>query len=99
VDHAQRPKGFHRARRAWAALHRASDRHRQGRAVQAREFVADDYSIADIAIWPWVSRYEWQTVDLSAYANVKRWYTVIARRPAVQRGYKVPKDVGEIPMP
>jgi GST-like protein len=56
------------------------------------EFVADDYSIADIAIWPWVSRYEWQTVDLHAYANVKRWYRVIARRPAVQRGYKVPKD-------
>jgi GSH-dependent disulfide-bond oxidoreductase len=46
-----------------------------------------------------VSRYEWQTVDLNAYANVKRWYTVIARRAAVQRGYKVPKDVGEIPMP
>jgi len=36
------------------------------------------------------SRYEWQTVDLNAYANVKRWYTVIASRPAVQRGYKVP---------
>ena len=63
------------------------------------EFVADEYSIADIAIWPWVSRYEWQTVDLNAYTNVKRWYTVIAGRPAVQRGYEVPKDVGEIPMP
>ena len=57
------------------------------------------YSIADIAIWPWVSRYEWQTVDLNAYPNVKRWYKVIAKRPTVQRGYKVPKDVGEIPMP
>ena len=69
------------------------------RRLAQHEFVADDYSIADIAIWPWVSRYEWQTVDLNAYANVKRWYTVIAGRPAVQRGYKVPKDVGEIPMP
>ena len=70
------------------------------RRLAQHEFVADDYSIADIAIWPWVSRYEWQTVDLNAAdANVKRWYTVIARRPAVQRGYKVPKDVGEIPMP
>ena len=55
------------------------------RQLAQHEFVADDYSIADIAIWPWVSRYEWQTVDLHAYANVKRWYTVIARRPAVQR--------------
>jgi GST-like protein len=69
------------------------------RRLAQHEFVADDYSIADIAIWPWVSRYEWQTVDLNAYANVKRWYTVIAGRPAVQRGYKVPKDVGEIPVP
>ena len=69
------------------------------RRLAQHEFVADDYSIADIAIWPWVSRYEWQTVDLNAYANVKRWYTVIAERPAVQRGYEVPKDVGEIPMP
>ena len=61
------------------------------RRLAQHEFVADDYSVADIAIWPWVSRYEWQTVDLNAYANVKRWYTVIASRPAVQRGYKVPK--------
>jgi GST-like protein len=38
-------------------------------------------------------------VGLNAYANVKRWYTAIAQRPATQRGYKVPKDVGEIPMP
>ena len=51
------------------------------RRLADREFVADEYSIADIAIWPWVSRYEWQTVDLNAYANVKRWYTVIAGRP------------------
>jgi GST-like protein len=64
-----------------------------------RKFVADDYSIADIAIWPWVSRYEWQTVDLNQYPNVKRWYTTIAKRPAVQKGYKVPKDVGEVPIP
>ena len=64
-----------------------------------REFVADDYSIADIAIWPWVSRFEWQTIDLNQYPNVKRWYLAIAARPAVQRGYHVPKKVQEIPMP
>jgi GST-like protein len=69
------------------------------RRLAANEFVGGEYSIADIAIWPWVSRFEWQTVDLNAYAKVKRWYTAIAQRPAVQRGYKVPKDVGEIPMP
>ena len=69
------------------------------RRLADREFLADDYSIADIAIWPWISRFEWQTIDLSQYPRVKRWYTAIAKRPAVQRGYKVPKDVGEIPMP
>ena len=67
--------------------------------LKDHEYVADDYSIADIAIWPWISRYEWQTVDLNKYPNVKRWYVAIAKRPATQKGYKVPKDMGEIPMP
>jgi GST-like protein len=69
------------------------------RRLAGREFVADEYSIADVAIWPWISCFEWQTIDLNAYPNVKRWYTTIAKRPAVQRGYKAPKDQGEIPMP
>jgi GST-like protein len=69
------------------------------RRLAAHQFVADDYSIADIAIWPWISRFEWQAIDLDRYPNVKRWYLAIAARPAVQKGYKVPKDVGEIPMP
>jgi GSH-dependent disulfide-bond oxidoreductase len=69
------------------------------RRLAGREFVADEYSIADIAIWPWISRFEWQTIDLGQYANVKRWYVEIAKRPAVQRGYDVPKKVSDIPMP
>jgi GSH-dependent disulfide-bond oxidoreductase len=69
------------------------------RRLADRDFVADSYSIADIAIWPWVSRFEWQEVDLNKYPNVKRWYVAIANRPATKKGYKVPKDVGEIPMP
>jgi GST-like protein len=69
------------------------------RRLAGREYVADDYSIADIAIWPWISRFEWQTIDLGQYANVKRWYVAIANRPAVQRGYDVPKKVSDIPMP
>jgi GSH-dependent disulfide-bond oxidoreductase len=68
------------------------------RRLAEHEFVADKYSIADIAIWPWISQFEWQTIDLNAYANVKRWYTTIAKRPAVQRGYKVPNDKDEIPI-
>ena len=69
------------------------------RRLAQREYVADDYSIADIAIWPWISRFEWQTIDMNQYPNVKRWYVAIANRPAVKKGYKVPKDVGEVPMP
>jgi len=69
------------------------------RRLAGREFVADEYSIADIAIWPWISRFEWQTIDMNQYANVKRWYETIAKRPAVQRGYDVPKKVGDIPKP
>jgi len=62
-------------------------------------FVADDYSIADIAIWPWISRFEWQEIDLNAFPNVRRWYLDIAGRPAVQKGYSVPKFTTDIPMP
>ena len=69
------------------------------RRLAGRDYVADTYSIADMAIWPWVSRFEWQTVDLNKYPNVKRWYLAIAARPAVQKGYPVPKDTGPIPMP
>ena len=59
----------------------------------------DDYSIADIATWPWLSRYEWQQIDMNEFANVKRWYVEIAARPAVQRGYQVPHRVNDIPIP
>ena len=69
------------------------------RRLEGREFVADEYSIADIAIWPWVSRFEWQQVDLTAYPNVMRWYLSITERPAVQRGYHAPMRVNDIPMP
>ena len=69
------------------------------RRLADHEFMVDDYSIADIATWPWISRYDWQTIDLNAYPNVKRWYVAIANRPAVQKGYDVPKKVQDIPMP
>ena len=67
--------------------------------LQDREFIVGDYSIADIAIWPWISRFNWQTIDIVQYPNVTRWYSSVAARPAVQRGYHVPRKVNEIPMP
>ena len=63
------------------------------------EYLADEYSIADIATWPWVSRFEWQTIDLDRFPNVKRWYVEIANREAVKRGYDIPHKVQEIPLP
>ncbi len=62
-----------------------------------KEFIAGDYSIADMACWPWVSRYEWQQIDLGAFPNVQRWYKDILARKAVQKGYHVPKVMLEIP--
>ena len=53
-------------------------------------FLAGDYSIADIATYPWVSRHEWHKTDLAKYPNVKRWFDQISARPAVQRGMLVP---------
>ncbi len=69
-----------------------------GRLAEA-PYLAGDYSIADIACWPWASRFEWQTIDLKDFPNVARWYKAIADRPAVQRGYQIPATQPPIPMP
>jgi GST-like protein len=69
------------------------------RRLENRTYLAGDYSIADMATWPWISRFEWHGIDWSLYPNLKRWYVTIAGREAVQRGYDVPKYVNDIPMP
>ena len=61
------------------------------------EYLAGEYSIADMATWPWVSRFEWQQISLTEYPNVKRWYAQIADRTAVQKGYDVAMFVNAIP--
>ena len=66
--------------------------------LQDREFICNEYSIVDIATWPWISRFDFQQMKLSDYPNLKRWYLNIASRPAVRRGYGVP-DVLEVPLP
>ena len=61
------------------------------------EYLAGQYSIADMATWPWISRFEWQQIALNEYPNVQRWYAQIADRAAVQKGYDVPMFVNAIP--
>ena len=65
--------------------------------LDGQDFICGDYSIADMACWPWVARYEWQRVDLTQFPNVLRWYKAMRARDAVIKGYQVPKDVGEVP--
>ncbi len=71
--------------------------------LEGRDYVAGagkgTYTIADMAIWPWVSRYEWHETDLHDYPNVLKWYRRLAERPAVQRGYHAPHFVNEVPVP
>lgn len=58
--------------------------------LAGREFIAGEYSIADMAVWPWVSRFEHQKIDLEEFPYVFDWYVRMAARPAVQKGYGVP---------
>ncbi len=54
------------------------------------EFLVDDYSIADIATYPWVAHFEWHQVRLEEFSNVHRWFRAMGNRPAVRRGMEIP---------
>jgi GSH-dependent disulfide-bond oxidoreductase len=56
-----------------------------------RDYLAGDYSIADIATYPWVGRHDGHNVKLEEFPNVKRWFETISQRPAVKRGMAIPK--------
>jgi GSH-dependent disulfide-bond oxidoreductase len=58
-----------------------------------REFVAGDYSIADMACYPWIVLHERQGQDLNDFSNIKRWFETIQRRAAVQRAYAVAQTI------
>ena len=68
--------------------------------LEQNQYIAGkSYSIADISIWPWTARFDWQEIDLSEYKNVTRWYKEMADRPAVQKGWLVPQNDQLIPSP
>ena len=58
----------------------------------------NEYTIADMAVWPWVARFDWQSVDLNEFPNVRRWFLEILDRPATRRGWNVPENEQEIPV-
>ena len=68
-----------------ARLYGVLDRH-----LGEAAYLAGEYSIADMATYPWVARHEWQKIDLADYPSVRRWHAAIGARPAVQRGMAVP---------
>ena len=66
------------ARRLWGVM--------DGRLADNEWLAAGEFTIADIAVFPWTMRYEWQGVSLDEFPNVKRWYEAVDGRPGVQRG-------------
>ncbi|MNK91351.1 Disulfide-bond oxidoreductase YfcG [compost metagenome] len=63
--------------------------------LQSVEFLADQYSIADIATFPWVRGYEWSGVSVEGLTALQRWMATMEARPAVQRGLQVPQRADE----
>lgn len=66
------------------------------RQLAERPFLAGDYSIADMACYPWVVSHERQKQDLNDFPNVKRWYVAIGERPATKRAYAVVNQIKEV---
>tara|TARA_Y100000814_G_C12342868_1_gene404863 strand:+ start:386 stop:1015 length:630 start_codon:yes stop_codon:yes gene_type:complete len=94
---------FNKGKSAYAEERYASETNRiygvLDKQLSTSQFLTKSFSIADIATWPWISRFEWQEIDFSKYPNLLRWYLEIADRPATQRGYDVPQTGAEIPRP
>jgi GST-like protein len=60
------------------------------RQLSTHEYIAGDYSIADMALWPWVSGYEWSGVSVAEFPRLQRWLALVGQRAAVQEGRDVP---------
>ena len=65
------------------------------RRLADREHICGDYSIVDMACWPWVITYKKQEIDLGRFPNVRRWYDQLKLRPGLRRGYEVGKELGK----
>ena len=66
---------------------------------QSKFLAGEDYTIADIATWPWIARHEWHDIGLKNHKNLTRWYLEIAERPAVIKGFDFMSRGEVIPKP
>ena len=69
------------------------------RLSQSKYLAGDKYSIADIATWPWIARHEWHDIGLKNFQNLSEWYSDIAKREAVIKGYNFMQNGESIPLP
>ena len=69
------------------------------RLASSKYLAGNNYTIADIATWPWFARHEWHDIGLKNYKNLTRWYTDIASRDAVIKGYDLLKNGSKVPRP
>ncbi len=86
------PYAIERYRKEAERLYSVLDRRLAG-----REFIVDDYSIADIAVYPWTVPYAKQGIRLEEFPNAKRWFETVCVRPAVKRAYEIAKGVNQAP--
>ena len=69
------------------------------RLLESKFLAGDNYSIADIATWPWIARHKWHDIGLKKFKNLTRWYLEISNREAVKKGYEFMKQGDKIPLP
>jgi GST-like protein len=79
------PYAIERYSKETRRLYGVLDKHLAG-----RQWLGSEYSVADMATYPWVARHDWHKVELADFPHVKRWYDVIGERPAVVQGMKIP---------
>tara|TARA_B100000579_G_scaffold388341_1_gene361391 strand:+ start:86 stop:715 length:630 start_codon:yes stop_codon:yes gene_type:complete len=69
------------------------------RLAESKFLAGENYTIADIATWPWIARHEWHDIGLKKFINLSRWYIEISKREAVVKGYEFMKKGEKIPLP
>ena len=65
----------------------------------SKYLAGEEYTIADIATWPWIARHQWHDIGLKNFKQLTKWYLNIAQRESVKKGYEFMKQGDKIPLP